>query len=68
MQDSCHLQIIYCFMSVPFQDLGYKETNKPQIKIPYRPESDCPVSMATSIVPQLLGSTIALAFLVAVLR
>ncbi|XP_015758358.1 PREDICTED: uncharacterized protein LOC107337662 isoform X1 [Acropora digitifera] len=28
--------------------LAYKETNKTQIKIPYRPESLCTVSMATS--------------------
>ncbi|KAK2561148.1 DBH-like monooxygenase protein 1, partial [Acropora cervicornis] len=46
--------------------LAYKETKKPQIKIPYRPESLCAVSMATSIVPQCLGGIIALAFWVAI--
>ena len=35
-------------MSVPLQGLSYKETNKTQIQIPYRPESLCTVSMATS--------------------
>ncbi|XP_015758353.1 PREDICTED: DBH-like monooxygenase protein 1 isoform X1 [Acropora digitifera] len=46
--------------------LAYKETKKPLIKIPYRPESVCAVSMATSIVPQCLGGIIALAFWVAI--
>ena len=35
-------------MFVPLQGLGFKETNKTQIQIPYRPESLCTVSMATS--------------------
>ena len=62
-------------MSVPLQGLSYKETNKTQIQIPYRPESLCTVSMATStstvsmatsIIPQCLGGIIALAFWVAI--
>ena len=66
MQASYHYQITFNLLSVPLQGLAYKETKKPQIKIRYRPESLCAVSMATSIVPQCLGGIIALAFWVAI--